>query len=186
MTLHLPPRLRFLGLTAALAALLTPVLAHAGSFPIRIDGEFVDWAPTTVTATDPAGDDGGSGIDFTAITVANDQDWLYIRSIWNVGGVWSLPIPDWLLLGATLLAVPLITLWMFWPGKVRGVEIQPVEHEESLQEGGVVNPAGGHAACVLEALVHLCAQQQHSGDLVDGAVVHPRSNKRTWTTAART
>ena len=61
------------------ALLLLPALAGAASLPIQVDGRFTDWAASSPAATDPSGDAGSSGIDFTEITVANDQDWLYIR-----------------------------------------------------------------------------------------------------------
>jgi signal peptidase II len=41
--------------------------------------------------------------------------WLYIRAVWNEGGVWSLPVPSWILLLATLLAIPALVLWLLWP-----------------------------------------------------------------------
>ena len=45
-----------------------------------------------------------------------------IRTIWNTGGVWSLEIPQALLFGVTLLAIPLIVLWLFWPKESSRVE----------------------------------------------------------------
>ena len=43
------------------------------------------------------------------------EDWLYIRAVWNAGGIWSLPLSQTLLLVATFLAVPALTIWLFWP-----------------------------------------------------------------------
>lgn len=43
------------------------------------------------------------------------EDWLYVSTVMNKGGVWSLPIAEWLLFFATVLAVPLVAAWMFWP-----------------------------------------------------------------------
>ncbi|MDH3591617.1 MAG: signal peptidase II, partial [Planctomycetota bacterium] len=50
------------------------------------------------------------------------ENWLYFRTIWNVGGVWSTPIPGWILLTATALAVPLILTWIFYAPRADGVE----------------------------------------------------------------
>ena len=56
-------------------ALSTP--ARAELMPIQLDGYFDDWAEVTPLHTDPAGD--GGTVDFRAVAVANDQDFLYIR-----------------------------------------------------------------------------------------------------------
>lgn len=64
-------------LTLMLCCAAGPVLA--GSEPILVDGLFDDWAATVPAATDPSGDGGGSGVDFTSLWVANDENWLYIR-----------------------------------------------------------------------------------------------------------
>ncbi|MHC4492588.1 MAG: signal peptidase II [Planctomycetota bacterium] len=45
--------------------------------------------------------------------------WLHIRAVWNEGGVWSLPIAPTILLIATLLAVPVLILWLLWPKQAR-------------------------------------------------------------------
>lgn len=45
------------------------------------------------------------------------REWLYIRAVWNEGGVWSLPIAPAILLIATLLAVPALVLWLLWPAR---------------------------------------------------------------------
>jgi len=47
------------------------------------------------------------------------QDWVYIRTIWNQGAVWSIDLAKSFLKWATLLAVPAIVLWMFWSQKAR-------------------------------------------------------------------
>ena len=47
------------------------------------------------------------------------EDWLYIRTIWNEGGVWSLPLGSAVLLWATILAVPVLLAWIFWRPAVR-------------------------------------------------------------------
>lgn len=51
--------------------------ARAALMPIQLDGYFDDWAEVTPLHTDPAGD--GGLVDFRAVAVANDQDFLYIR-----------------------------------------------------------------------------------------------------------
>ena len=45
------------------------------------------------------------------------ENWLDIRTVWNEGGVWSMPIPKWILLVASVSAAPLIGLWLMWPAK---------------------------------------------------------------------
>ena len=69
--------LRIMLLSLCVLALFSS-LAAADSLPIRIDGDFTDWT-VGPSATDPTGDDGSSGIDFTEITLANDENWLYLR-----------------------------------------------------------------------------------------------------------
>jgi len=60
-------------------ALLVPVsAARADSQPILPDGDPSEWAGAPF-ATDPAGDDGGSGIDFRNLYVANDPERLFLR-----------------------------------------------------------------------------------------------------------
>lgn len=61
----------------ALIALALATVAHADLMPIQLDGYFDDWAEVTPQYTDPAGD--GGAVDFRAVAVANDQDYLYIR-----------------------------------------------------------------------------------------------------------
>jgi endonuclease/exonuclease/phosphatase family metal-dependent hydrolase len=63
-------------LCAGLAA-VAPLPARADLMPIQLDGYFDDWAEVTPLHTDPAGD--GGTVDFRAVAVANDQDFLYIR-----------------------------------------------------------------------------------------------------------
>ncbi len=53
--------------------------ARAGGVEITLDGNVGDWTAAAQTATDPAGDGGGSGIDFRNLSIAHDQDWLFLR-----------------------------------------------------------------------------------------------------------
>ncbi len=69
----LPP-----ALFAALV-LAAPRAVGAASLPIQVDGRFEDWTAAAFGAADPAGDAGGSGIDFTFLRLANDAEWLYLR-----------------------------------------------------------------------------------------------------------
>lgn len=46
------------------------------------------------------------------------ENWVYVHTKWNPGGAWSAKLPDWLLLSGTVVAVPLITAWIFWPRRV--------------------------------------------------------------------
>lgn len=46
------------------------------------------------------------------------EKWIYIRTTYNKGAVWSLDLPSTLLLTATALAVPLLAAWLFWPRRV--------------------------------------------------------------------
>jgi hypothetical protein len=62
---------------AALICLTLPTLAFAVLAPIRLDGDFADWAALT-PLLDDANDDTGL-VDFGRVWVANDQDYLYIR-----------------------------------------------------------------------------------------------------------
>lgn len=50
------------------------------------------------------------------------ENWLQIRTVFNTGGVWSIELGRALLKWGTLIAVPLITLWIFWPDRVRRIE----------------------------------------------------------------
>lgn len=60
----------------AVALLAAPVLA--GSQMILPDGDVSEWVgPPQVT--DPSGDAGGSGIDFTGLSIANDDTRLFLR-----------------------------------------------------------------------------------------------------------
>jgi signal peptidase II len=47
------------------------------------------------------------------------EGWLYIRTIFNTGGVWSIPLGRTVLLIATLVAVPLLLVWIFYPLRAR-------------------------------------------------------------------
>jgi signal peptidase II len=46
------------------------------------------------------------------------ENWVYVHTKWNPGGAWSAKLPDWLLLSGTVVAVPLIAAWIFWPRRV--------------------------------------------------------------------
>jgi hypothetical protein len=71
--------MRRLAPALALLATLAAAPAAADLAPICLDGWFDDWAAIAPLASDQAGDDGSSGIDFTDMYAANDQDWLFIR-----------------------------------------------------------------------------------------------------------
>ncbi len=43
------------------------------------------------------------------------EGWFFIRAVWNDAGAWSVRLPGWLLLAGTVVAVPAIVLWIFWP-----------------------------------------------------------------------
>ncbi len=43
------------------------------------------------------------------------ENWLYVLTKWNKGGAWSVSLPGWLLLAGTVVAVPLLAAWIFWP-----------------------------------------------------------------------
>ena len=45
------------------------------------------------------------------------ESWLQIRTVWNIGGVWSLPLGEKILLWATILAIPFVVTWLFWPDR---------------------------------------------------------------------
>jgi len=61
----------------------------------------------------------GRGTEIKKVLIEN---WLAMEPVYNVGGVWSLPIPSVILLVATLLAVPLIAGWIFFPVRSSKVE----------------------------------------------------------------
>jgi lipoprotein signal peptidase len=42
-------------------------------------------------------------------------DWFFVHTTWNPGGAWSAKLPGWLLLSGTIVAVPLLAAWIFWP-----------------------------------------------------------------------
>ncbi len=65
-------------LTLVTLLALIPATVFAGSLPVRIDGDFDEWAGIPVSVIDASGDHGPSGIDFTQLVVANDPDWLYL------------------------------------------------------------------------------------------------------------
>ena len=43
------------------------------------------------------------------------ENWIYVRTTYNTGAVWSLALPSTFLLTATALAVPLLAAWLMWP-----------------------------------------------------------------------
>ncbi|MEZ5066027.1 MAG: endonuclease/exonuclease/phosphatase family protein [bacterium] len=71
------PRIAFLA-GAAVSCLAVSLPAFAGSLPIQIDADFSDWT-AGVWATDPSGDAGPSGVDFTRLELADDERRLYLR-----------------------------------------------------------------------------------------------------------
>ena len=48
--------------------------------------------------------------------------WLQVRTVFNTGAVWSLPLGEHLLLYGTALAIPLIAVWIFRPQKTTRLE----------------------------------------------------------------
>ena len=68
---------RFLLSVLLAAACAAPAAAEL--VPVVLDGWFDDWAALAPLATDPAGDDGATGIDFGGLWAANDQDWFFLR-----------------------------------------------------------------------------------------------------------
>ncbi len=67
----------FRKLLAFIGLCLAAAVAHADLMPIQLDGSFDDWAEVQPLYIDAAGD--GGTVDFRAVAVANDQDYLYIR-----------------------------------------------------------------------------------------------------------
>ncbi|MCP4573503.1 MAG: hypothetical protein GY838_14190 [bacterium] len=70
---------RRISLFAAVLLLVAALPVQADFAPIELDGDFTDWSTLTADATDTAGDDGSSGIDFGQVWVANDENYLYVR-----------------------------------------------------------------------------------------------------------
>jgi len=68
------------GMLASLGLILSLVpTASAGALPITPDGQFDDWTAAAQESLDPGGDGGSSGIDFTHLEIAHDQDWVFLR-----------------------------------------------------------------------------------------------------------
>lgn len=68
------------GLLVASGLILSLVpAAGAGALPITPDGQFDDWTAAAQESLDPGGDGGSSGIDFTHLEIAHDQDWVFLR-----------------------------------------------------------------------------------------------------------
>ena len=74
-----PRPLDFVSALILSGLILLPVPVGAVGLPIQIDGDYADWGPGAEIGTDPAGDNGSSGIDFTALQVADDTDWVYFH-----------------------------------------------------------------------------------------------------------
>jgi len=74
--LHRASRLVAALALAGVLALEAPPAA-AGLVPIQLDGSFAEWSAVIPSHTDAIGD--GGTVDFGAVSVANDQDYLYIR-----------------------------------------------------------------------------------------------------------
>ncbi len=66
-------------LTLVVFLFSTPLPADAGGVEVQLDGAFGDWTAAAKGTDDPVGDDGFSGIDFTRLELAHDQDWLFLR-----------------------------------------------------------------------------------------------------------
>ncbi len=64
---------------AVLAAAASAPHAAAAPFAITIDGGFEEWAAVSVAWTDPAGDGGGSGVDFGRIWIADDARFFFLK-----------------------------------------------------------------------------------------------------------
>lgn len=72
----------FLGATALCGILAFSAPAMAGTYrTITIDGDFSDWDGVPILTTDTIG--GSSPFGFTALYAANDDDYLYIRVVFN-------------------------------------------------------------------------------------------------------
>ncbi len=61
------------------APVLFAAVALADRAPIAIDGAFSDWSAVAPALADTAGDAGASGIDMTAVHLADDDEFLFIR-----------------------------------------------------------------------------------------------------------
>lgn len=66
-----------LAVIAVSAVSVAAPAARADLMPIRLDGFFDDWAEVQPLHVDPAGD--GGTVDFRAVSVANDHEYLYLR-----------------------------------------------------------------------------------------------------------
>ncbi|NJN14434.1 MAG: signal peptidase II [Planctomycetes bacterium] len=51
------------------------------------------------------------------------ENWLYIRTVWNEGAVWSLRLGTGLLFWVTALATPFLLLWILLPARTTRVEV---------------------------------------------------------------
>jgi hypothetical protein len=59
--------------------LLASLYATADQAPIAIDGVFGDWANVDAASIDPTGDAGSGSIDFTSLSIADDNEFLFLR-----------------------------------------------------------------------------------------------------------
>jgi len=48
--------------------------------------------------------------------------WIQVLTVWNKGGVWSVPLSRDLLKWATALAIPVLAAWIFWTRRPRVLE----------------------------------------------------------------
>ena len=64
---------------ATICGALSPNMSAAINVPIQIDGDYSEWPPNSEIGTDPIGDDGSSGVDFTWLRMANDGDGVYFH-----------------------------------------------------------------------------------------------------------
>ncbi len=64
---------------ALLGLLLATPRLEADQFEITIDGDLADWSSVSPSVVDPTGDGSGSGIDFEAVRVADDDLFLFIQ-----------------------------------------------------------------------------------------------------------
>lgn len=62
------------------------------------------------------------------------ENWLYVQTKWNKGGAWSVELPSSFLLAGTVVAVPLIAAWIFWPRRASAWDTAA----KSLVLGGAV------------------------------------------------
>ncbi len=64
--------------TIFLLPLVFFICSTADAQRVAIDGRFADWDSLAVLASDPVGDGGSAGVDFTRLQADNDSEWLYL------------------------------------------------------------------------------------------------------------